>query len=158
MKKLISIFLLTIMCFFMTDTLTGLRADAAEKAEQSGVEISIASDHDEYAAAEDAQISFSIRNTNDTDLDGVDWELQLPDGLAAKNGSLSGENLRIRAGESYEGSVSVELATPDTTEAVTDTTGTTSSDGTTTAPAVQAGETASVFGFFGLIAVAAALA
>ena len=64
MKKLISIFLLTIMCFFMTDSLTGLRVDAAEKAEQSGVEISIASDQDEYAAAEDAQISFSIRNTN----------------------------------------------------------------------------------------------
>ena len=64
MKKLTGIFLLTIMCFFMTDPLTGLQADAAEKAEQSGVKISIASDQDEYAAAEDARISFSIRNTN----------------------------------------------------------------------------------------------
>ena len=157
MKKLISIFLMTVMCLFVTDTLTGLKANAADQAEQSGIAVSVSSDKDDYAAAEDAQISFSIRNTNDTDLDGVNWELQLPDGLAAKNGSLSGENLRIRAGESHEGSVSVEIASPDTTEAVTDTAGTASADGTTTAPAVKAGEQKSAIGIFGLIAAAAAL-
>ena len=158
MKKFISIFLMTIMCLFVTDTLTGLKAEAAEKAEQSGIAVSVSSDKEDYAAAEDAQISFSIRNTNETDLDGVNWALQLPDGLAAKSGSLSGENLRIRAGESYEGSVSVEIASPDTTEAVTDTAGTTTADGTTTAPAVKAGEQKSAIGIFGLIAAAAALA
>ena len=158
MKKLISIFLLTIMCLFLTDTLTGLKAEAAEKAEQSGIAVSISSNRDDYTAAEDAQISYSIRNTNDADLDGVNWELQLPDGLAAKSGNLSGENLRIRAGESYEGSVSVEITSPDTTEAVTDTAETTTANGTTTAPAVKAGEQKSAIGIFGIIAAAAALA
>ena len=159
MKKFISICLLAIMCLFMTDTLSGLRAEAAVKAEQSGVEISISSDRDEYAAAEDAQIGFTIRNTNDADLEGVNWALQLPDGLAAKSGSLSGENLRLRAGESYEGSVSVEVASPDTTEAVTETSGTTTSAETTTtaAPSVNAGEHKSAIGIFGIIAAAAAL-
>ena len=157
MKKRFSALILTFMSLFLTCFLTGLPAEAAEQAEASGVEVLISSDKEDYAGAEDAQISFTIRNTNETDLDGVNWALQLPDGLSAKSGSLSGENLRIRAGESYEGSASVELATPDTTEAVTDTSESASADGTTTAPAVKAGETASAFGLFGVIAAAAAL-
>ncbi len=158
MKKLIRIILLTVMCIFLTNNLTGLRAEAAEMAAQSGIEIAVSSDRDAYTAAEDAQISFSIRNTNDTDLDGVNWALQLPDGLSAKNGSVSGENLRLRAGESYEGSVIAELALPDAPAAVTDTAEAAPADGTTTAPAVQAGEQPSVIGIFGIIAAAAALA
>lgn len=157
MKKRFSALILTFMSLFLTCFLTGLPAEAAEQAEASGVEVLISSDKEDYAGAEDAQISFTIRNTNETDLDGVNWALQLPDGLSAKRGSLSGENLRIRAGESYEGSASVELATPDTTEAVTDTSESASADGMTTAPAVKAGETASAFGLFSIITGAAAL-
>lgn len=155
MQKRFGAFILTFMSLFLTCFLTGLPADAAE---QSGVEVSVSSGKEEYAAAEDADISFSIRNTNDADIDGVNWKLQLPDGLTAKSGSLSGENLRIRAGESYEGSVSVELAAPDTTEAATEPAATESAPETTAAPGVDAGESTSALCIFGVIAAAAALA
>ena len=158
MKRLISIFLLAIMALFMTDTLTELHAAAAEQSESSGVAVSVSSDKKTYAAAEDADISFTIRNPNDADLNGVSWKLQLPEDLSAFSGSLYGENLRIRAGESYEGSVSVEIAGPEPTEAVTEAAGTTTAQGTTAAQGVNAGEQATAIGLICVIAAAAALA
>ena len=158
MKRLISIFLLAIMALFMTDTLTELHAAAAEQSESSGVAVSVSSDKKTYAAAEDADISFTIRNLNDADLNGVSWKLQLPEDLSAFSGSLYGENLRIRAGESYDGSVSVGIAGPEPTEAVTEAAGTTTAQGTTAAQGVNAGEQATAIGLICVIAAAAALA
>ena len=68
MKKRVGSMILTFVSLFLTCFLTGLPAEAAEQAEVSVVEVLISSDKEEYAAAEDAQIGFTIRNTNGTDL------------------------------------------------------------------------------------------
>ena len=105
MKKLIRAFLLTLICFFITDNMSALSVKAAEQAELSGVEISISSDKEKYNADENEQISFTIKNTNDKDVNNLEWNLKVPDELTVKSGELSGNNITLAAGESITGTI-----------------------------------------------------
>ena len=122
MKKLFRIFLIMVMSFFVTDYIAPLDVNAAEKSEISGIEISIASDKEEYASGEDANISFTIRNNSSNNLNALNWDLKIPDSLKLKNGDISGKNIRINAGEALEGSVILVKDTATTTTSTTSTT------------------------------------
>jgi len=125
MKKLFCIFLIMVMSFFVTDNIVSLNVNAAEKSEISGIDISIASDKEEYASGEDANISFTIRNNSSNNLNALNWDLKIPDGLKLKNGDISGKNIRINAGEALEGSVVLVKDTATTAITTTSTTSTT---------------------------------
>ena len=104
MKKLIRVFLLTLICFFITDNMSALSVKAAEQSELSGVEISISSDKEKYTADENEQISFTISNTNSNDISNLEWNLKIPDDLTVKSGELSGKGITLAAGESITAS------------------------------------------------------
>ncbi len=105
MKKLIRVFLLTLICFFITDNMSALSVKAAEQSELSGVGISISSDKEKYNADENGQISFTISNTNSNDISNLEWNLKIPDDLTVKSGELSGKDITLAAGESITGTI-----------------------------------------------------
>lgn len=132
MKKLFRIFLIMVLSFFVTDNIAPLDVRAAERSEISGIEISIASDKEEYTSGEDTNISFTIRNNSSNNLNALNWDLKIPDGLALKNGDISGKNIKINAGEAVEGSVVLVKDTATTSITTTSTASTTTKAVTST--------------------------
>ncbi|WP_295094781.1 VWA domain-containing protein, partial [Ruminococcus sp.] len=121
MKKIFSVFLLSIICLLLTDNLVELDAFAVEKYSVAGVEVSISSDKEEYAYEDDVNISFIIDNKTADDLNDIEWELELPNGFKVKDGSLSANDINVNAGQSYQGNA-VLVMDPDATTTSTVTT------------------------------------
>ena len=74
-------------------------AYAASEASQNGVEITLTTDKDEYVPGEDINVTVSIKNVNDYDVNDLELKIELPEGLTLKSGELQFSGVSIPAGE-----------------------------------------------------------
>lgn len=158
MKKLFRTFLLTVMCLFLTDNLTDLNVNAAESASIAGIDVSVSSDKEEYSADEEVKISYSIRNENENDVDGISWKIKIPEGLKLKEGSTSGDDLLISSGEEINGDVVIVKNTTSTTTTAKLTTTTTTKKNISSESSVKTGDDTNMLFLVSVIAAAAILA
>ena len=110
MKKILSTLLILAVFVGMFTVLT-ITASADETASQDGIELSIATDKDNYKSGEDINVTITVKNNNTYDVNGLNLWVEAPEGLSIKSGDLS-KNIDLAAGAELTNQVSA-VETPD---------------------------------------------
>ena len=104
MKKVVSLMATLVMTAGMLLSMP-FTVNAASAASNDGVEVSITTDKDSYVTDEEISIDASVKNTAADEISGASVKIQLPDGVFAKSGKLSADEVSIPAGGVYTQSV-----------------------------------------------------
>ena len=70
---------------------------AASQTEQDGVETTLTSGKNSYAANEKIDLELTVINNNAYEVDGIQTEITLPDGITLESGNLIQEEFTLSA-------------------------------------------------------------
>ena len=90
---------------FLTSSFMTITTLAASQAGQDGVEATLTSGKDSYAANEKIDLELTVINNNAYEVDGIQTEIILPDGITLESGNLTQKEFTLLANASEKNSI-----------------------------------------------------
>ena len=109
MKKFIlkNLICLVLGVMFLTSSFMTITTLAASQTAQDGVEATLTSGKDSYAANEKIDLELTVINNNAYEVDGIQTEITLPDGITLESGNLIQEEFTLSANASAKNLITV---------------------------------------------------
>lgn len=103
MDKFIKLMMAAVLSMIIGCCTTAKVIKAADISDAGGVKTTISTDKDSFSSSDEIIFSYEIQNSNSLTVNGLSWNLKLPEGIKIKTGALSDSDISLKSGQRISG-------------------------------------------------------